>query len=134
MDCWVRREEEDEWFQLKELHEALTEKASKETPSDSNNLLGCGCLLVIFLGLLFGGMSVIGLGFLFIPLLMLGVLYLIYGFILGLIFNVDVFSAKMWSIHETPSKDSFMQFLAMMLALTSVLLFYLWRFGVFQSI
>jgi len=134
-DSPIKMGEDGEWATMRDVGDALgidlpdsenwkVNRVSALAKERKNGLLAVVFLLV----LIWGGLTIIGLGFIFMPMLIVGALFVILCLIFTPIAGTDVLSAPMWTdIRKKPENGQGWQFLAFAIASILTMVFYAWR-------
>lgn len=134
-DSPIRREDGAEWGTFRDvatsLGIALSESNEWKTNRDAalakdRSNMRWGCAVFLVLGWI--GMAWVGLGFLFVPMLMSGIFFVAFCKLLGAMSGLDVLNVPMWTdvrVKRQPGQG--LQMLALALAIGTVAAYYCWR-------
>jgi hypothetical protein len=134
-DSPIRRTDGADWVTLRDVATSIgitlpvsnDWKASSEAAiaKDRSNIRW-GCAVFLILGWI--GMTWIGLGFLFMPMLLTGILFVVFCKVFGAMSGLDVLNVPMWTdvrVKRQPGQG--LQMLALALAMGLVTAYYCWR-------
>lgn len=136
-DSPIKRGADGEWATMRDVADVLgidlpdserwkADRASAMSTERTNGILGA----VIVLPLIWGGLAFIGLGFIFMPLLIVGTIFVLLCLLFTPIAGTNVLATPMWTdIRKKAVKGQGWQLLSFGIALALTMAFYAWRFS-----
>lgn len=134
-DSPIRRGSNGDWMSFRDVAATLDitlpdsgdwRANRKATVSKERSDMRWGCAVFLVIGWI--GMAWIGLGFLVVPMLMTGILFVLFCKLFGAISSTDVLNVPMWSdVRVKPLPGQGLQMLAFALSLGMVIGYYYWR-------
>lgn len=134
-DSPIRRGDGAEWMTFRDvaatlgitLPDSTDWRADREAAiAKEKSDMRWGCAVFLVIGWI--GMTWIGLGFLFVPMLLIGILFVLFCKLFGAMSGLDVLNVPMWSdvrVKRLPGQG--LQMFALALAMGLVMAYYLYR-------